>query len=111
MAAEICDGVLEDFLALHAQMAGRLGQGRAAVDIEQVMQPAVREQLGVEDAAVGIGPLPLARLHHEGAGAVAEQDAGRAVGPVEQLRHRLGADQKDGLGLPALMKLSATAIP
>ena len=47
-------------------------------------------------------PSLLVGLQHERAGAVAEQHAGRAVGPVHQARHGLRADQKHGLGLPGL---------
>ena len=96
---DVGDGVAEDFLALHAQIAGRLGRGRPAIDIEQVVQPAVGEQLGVEHALVGIVALALMGLQHHRAGAVAEQHAGGAVGPVQQPRHGLRADQKNGLGL------------
>ena len=98
---DVGDGVAEDFLALHAQMAGGLGRGWAAIDIEHVVQPAVREQLGVEHALVGIVALAVIGLQHHRAGAVAEQHAGGAVGPVQQPAHAFGADQKNGAGLAA----------
>ena len=37
-------GKAEDFLALHPQMADRLGRGRSAVDIELIPMAPVREK-------------------------------------------------------------------
>ena len=54
-------GVLEDFLAFHAQQAGGAGRGRAAVDIEDVVLAAVGMQRMGEDAAIVRRALALAR--------------------------------------------------
>ena len=50
-----------------------------------------------EDAAVVARARLLLRIEHDGAGAVAEQHAGGAVGPVENARKRLGADHQRAL--------------
>jgi len=47
-----------------------------------------------QDAAIGRGAGLLLRLEHDGAGAIAEQHAGRAVVPVEDAREGLGADHQ-----------------
>ena len=44
-----------------------------------------------------IRPGPVALLEHDGAGAVAEEDRGGAVLPVDDARHRLGADEQHAL--------------
>ena len=90
--------VLEHLPAFHAQMADRLRRGRPAIDIELDLVAAVRTQMRGQDAAVGHGARLLLRLDHDGAGAVAEQHAGGAVGPVEDAREGLGADQQRALG-------------
>ena len=77
------DGMAEDLATFHAEMPDGAGRGRAAVDIEHVAVAAVGAEVRAEDAAVGaLAGLLLGGEHH-GAGAVAEEDAGRAVGPVE----------------------------
>ena len=97
---DVGDGMAEDFLALHAQMAGRAGS-RTARHRHRACRAAGRRRidLGVEHAAVGIVALALVGLQHDRAGAVAEQHAGAAVVPVEDARHGLGADHQHGLGL------------
>ena len=62
---------------------------------------AVGAQMGRQQAAVGGLPVLLLGAQDHGAGAVAEQDAGAAVLPVEQAREGLGADHERGLGLAA----------
>ena len=49
------------------------------------------------------------RAEHDGAGAVAEEDAGGAVGPVEDAREGLGADDERASAWPALISASAVA--
>src|SRR6185312_12819556 len=78
------------------QLAGRLGGGDPAIGIEHVVQPAVREQFGVEDALVGIVAHAAMGLQHHRPCPVAEQDAGGAIAPVQKARHGLGPDQQNG---------------
>ncbi len=47
-----------------------------------------------EDAAIGGGALALGGLEHDGAGAVAEEDASRAVVPIENARESLRTDHQ-----------------
>src|SRR5665213_60730 len=97
---DVDDGVLEHFLALHAQEASRARRGRPAIDIKQVVQPTIGIKLGVENAAICCASFALACPQYDGASAVAEQDASCPVSPVHQPRHGLGADQQNRLGLP-----------
>ena len=53
-----------------------------------------------EHAAVGNRAAPLLRLQHHGAGAVAEEHAGGAVGPVEDAREGLRPDDQRAPALP-----------
>ena len=78
-------------------MADGLGRGRAAVDIELGFVAAVGAQMRGQDAAIVAGAGLLLRLQHDRAGAVAEQHAGGAVGPVEDAREGLGADHQRAL--------------
>ena len=91
------DRVAEDLLALHAQMADRARGGRAAIDVELVAVPAVGAQMRGEHAAVAELAVAAPRFQHHRAGAVAEQHAGGAVGPVENAREGLGADDQRAL--------------
>src|SRR5665213_2753905 len=91
----------EDFLALHAQMAGGLGGGRSAIDIQHVVQTAVGKQLGVEHALIAALAGSFITLQHHRARAVAEQDAGTTVGPVQEAAHAFRADQEHRIGLAA----------
>jgi hypothetical protein len=50
-----------------------------------------------------IGALSFDGFEHNRAGAIAEQDAGRAVGPVENARERFGADDQNARASPDLM--------
>ncbi len=89
----------EHLVPLHAQLAD-LARGRgAAVDIEQVRLFALAPQGEGEHAAIGRGAFAQGRLHHHRAGAVAEQHAGGAIGPVEDPGHLLGADDQAALGV------------
>src|SRR5262249_55512172 len=68
------------------------------------------DELGHRAVAVHGGPEEAAavvfgRLEEDGPGAVAEEDAGRAVGPVADLREDLAADDKDVLRHAALNEL------
>ena len=56
-------------------------------------------------------PGPVALLEHDGAGAVAEEDGGGAVLPVDDARHRLGADRAARARMPARRKPSAATRP
>ena len=91
-------GVLEHLAALHAQMADRAGRRRPAVDVELVLVAAVGAEVRGQHAAVA-ARRRCPRLQHHRAGAVAEQHAGRAVGPVEDAREGLRADDQRALGL------------
>ena len=84
---------LEDFVALHLRVrsalrdASRAARG-AAVDIEERLVAAVRVQVRRHHAR------RLRRFEHHRSGAVAEQHARRAIGPVEQPGMRVGADHQ-----------------
>jgi hypothetical protein len=83
---KLFNGMAEDFLALHPQMAGGAGR-HAAIDIKDVLVAAVGMQVGGQDAAVGGGAGALGRLKHQRAGAVAEQHAGaRSVQSISRLK-------------------------
>ena len=75
---------------------------RPAVDEELVLVRAVGAQAGRDDAAIGNLALILLDLEDQRAGAVAEEDAGAAIGPVEDTREGLGADHQHAFGEPAL---------
>ena len=87
------DRVAEHLLADHAQVTDGLRGGRAAVDIELVLVLAVGPQMRGEHPAIGHRARLLLRFDHDRAGAVAEQDAGGPVGPVQDAREGFGADQ------------------
>ena len=89
--------MLEDVAALHAQMADGLGRGRAPVDVKLALVTAVRAQVGGQNAAIGLGAGLQLRLHHQGAGAIAEQHAGGAVVPVQNARKSLRPDYQRAL--------------
>ena len=74
-----------------------LGGRGAAVDIELVAVAAVGAQLRGDEHAATRPAVARARLQHDRPGAVAEQDAGRAVLPVEDAREGLGADHQRAL--------------
>ena len=59
---DVDDRVPEDLVALHPQQAGGAGRGRAAIDIEEVVQAAVGVQRGRQHAAVGDVPSPCSAL-------------------------------------------------
>ena len=89
------DRVLEHFAAFHAQMAGGARRRRPAIDIELVLVPAVRTQMGRQNARVRCQPDAGGLLDDNGAGAIAEEHGGTPVGPVENARERLRADHQD----------------
>ena len=84
---------------------GGLGGAGAAVDVEQVLEAAVRADAGGQDAAVVAAAELRLRLQHDRAGAVAEQHAGAAVLPVEDAREGLGADHDGALELAGLEEI------
>ena len=90
--------MFEDLLAFHAQEAGSLGRGRAAVDVEDVVLAAVGMKRVGEHAAIGRRPLALFGAQHDRAGTVAEQHAGAAIVPVEDAGEGLGANHQCGRG-------------
>ena len=61
--------------------------------LEQIAPATVGTDLEAEQPV----PAPRPAEHHR-AGAVAEQDAGRAIAPVEQPREHLGADHQRRIG-------------
>ena len=104
-------GVLENLLALHAQEAGRLGRGRAAIDVEDVVLAAVGMQRIGEDAAIGRGALAFLGLEH---------DDGAAPSPNTQvprsfqsrMREKVSAPITSAVeAMPFLIRLSATDTP
>ncbi len=87
--------VAEDLVALHADLADAvIAVEQPAFDVEQVDLGAVAAQVEAQYAGIGRRPLARRGLQHHGAGAVAEEDAGAAIGIVEELAHRLGADDQ-----------------
>ena len=89
--------VLEHRSPFHAQVADGLRRGRPAIDVELGLVPAVGAQMRGQHAAIVAAAGLLLRLHHDGAGAVAEQHAGGAVVPIEDARERLRADHQRAL--------------
>src|SRR3546814_15282214 len=81
-------------------MAHCLGRRRTAVDVEQVAMTAVRMEVRRQDATVLRIAGTLRRSQNDRAGAVAEQDAGAAVIPVENAREGFGADDQRRASLP-----------
>ena len=65
-----------------------------AVDVEFVAMPAVRAQARGDHARRGEPAVAVARLEHDRARPVAEQDAGRAVVPIHEARESLCADHE-----------------
>jgi len=56
-------------------------------------------QVGGQDAVIGAGAFALFRLKDHGAGAIAEQHAGRPVFPIQDAREGLRPDHQGRLGL------------
>ncbi len=92
-------GVTEHLVPLHPQLADLAVGGGAVVDIEQVGLLALAAQGEGEDSPVGRPALSRGGLDHHGPGAVAEQHAGAAIGPVEQPGHLLRADHQAAAGV------------
>src|SRR6185437_15994339 len=92
----------EHLAAVHAQVARGPGRAGSSVHVEQLLEPSIRPDARRQDAPV----LPAAELRlgfeHDGSGAVAEQDAGTAVVPVQDARERLRTDNDGALGLSGL---------
>ena len=97
--AQMLHRLAEHLAPFHPQKAGMAGRRRAAIDIEDVVLASVRMQMGREDMAAA-RPRLGHRLQHQCPGAVAEQDAGAAIVPVENAREGLGADHQSGARLP-----------
>ena len=103
-AAHALDGVAKHPAALHVHGVQLLGDGlvgsrhlgAACGLVEAARQAPVGPPDGPEDAPVLVG-----RGDHGRAGAVAEQHAGGAVLPVDDLAHDLGADHPDPGGATA----------
>src|SRR3546814_14745531 len=81
-------------------MAHRSRARYAAIDVEQVMEPAVGMDVGRQDAVVPVVASALFGGQDDGTGAVAEEDAGTAVLPIENARKGLRTDHQDLVGLP-----------
>src|SRR3546814_11512002 len=86
-------------------MAHCLGRRRTAVDVEQVAMTAVRMEVRRQDATVLRIAGTLRRSQNDRAGAVAEQDAGAAVIPVENARAGFGADDQRRASLPGTAEI------
>ncbi len=86
-------------------MTHGLGRGRTAVDIELTAVAAVGAQMRREQTAILARAGLVDRLHDHRARAVAEQDAGGAVGPVEDAREGLRPDHQRALEIAALQVL------
>ncbi|ENN85877.1 hypothetical protein RHSP_17726 [Rhizobium freirei PRF 81] len=95
------DGVLEHFAPRHVQNADRARRGRPAVDVELFLVRAIGAQACGQHAAIRVGAAPLARFENQRTGAVTEENAGRAIRPIEDAGKRLGADDQHTLGKAA----------
>src|SRR5579871_5433593 len=87
-------GMAEDFLTFHAEEAASAGCRRPPVDIEDIVVIAFGVQMRRENASLAGVPLRLRTLQHHGASAIAEEDAGTTILPIENARERLGADDE-----------------
>ena len=76
--------------ALRHGLLGRRHPAAARLLMEELHARAVRTDQHVDDPVLVAG-----RFDHHRAGAVAEQDAGRAVGVVDDRRHLVGAHHDD----------------
>ena len=96
------DGLFEKPIAFHGQDIGFRGriakhfrQVVVSLDgMEQIPEPAIGLDVGGKDAAV-----PIPALEHDGSGAVAQQNAGAAVFPVDDGGEPFGSDDQYMLGL------------
>src|SRR5271163_4519628 len=75
-------------------MSDRAGRRWPAVDVELHLVTTVGAQPHGQDAAILAGSRLLLGVEYDRAGAVAEQHAGAAIGPVEKPGKRLGADHQ-----------------
>ena len=105
-------GVLEDFLALHAQEAGGAGRGRPAIDIEDVVLAAVGMQRIGEDAAIGRGALRPPRALCTMAPAPSPNSTQVPRSFQSRMREKVSAPITSAVvASPFLIKLSATDTP
>src|SRR5688500_6302713 len=93
------DGMLEHLAPLHPHMPDSARRGWPAVDEELFLVLSVGPQVGGEEAAVLRPAGALTRLHDNGAGPVAGQDAGRTVVPVQDTGEGLRPDHQSALPL------------
>lgn len=77
------------------------GGRRTAVDIELFLVRAVGAQAGCQNTTVGDGTRRLCCLQYQRASAIAEQDASRAVVPIENAREGLRAYHQNTPGQSA----------
>src|SRR6516165_9447673 len=75
-------------------MSNGPGRGRATVDIELRLIAAIGAQSHGEHPSVLARASLLLGVEHHGASAVAEQDAGAAVGPIPNSRKSLRTDHQ-----------------
>jgi hypothetical protein len=95
-------GVLEHLAAVHLDELRVLGEHVARERLcraargatEQIAERAVAPQKGRQDPAMLLGPL-----EYGGAGAIAEQHAGRAIGPIGDRAQLLHAHDERRLGV------------
>ena len=101
----------EDFMALHAQVAGRAGRrdGRRRHRADRASRPS-ENKLGAEHAAIAVVALALARLKHHRARR-RRRTGRRCARSVQSIRRDMVSAPitRTVLAWPALMKLSATA--
>ena len=102
---QIGDRMTEDFPPLHAQMPDRLAERRPAIHLQQRIKTSVRMQVCREDSAILAGAATLFAPQHDRAGAIAEQDAGGTIIPVENAREGLGPNHQGGARLAGFDKI------
>ncbi len=98
--AHDANGELEDLVAVHLHVGavfgedlGRFGdEGAPTGDVEMLVTGAVGAKDGREQTA-----WLVRGLDDEGAGAVAEEDAGGAIGVVDKAGEGVGADDEDAI--------------
>ncbi len=71
----------------------------AAIDVKNIAVAPVGMQVGRQNAPVVVGAGTFVGFQHQRACAVAEQDAGGAIFPIDDPAEGFGADHDDALGL------------
>ncbi|SPU62593.1 Uncharacterised protein [Brucella melitensis] len=79
-------------------MAHRLRGGRAAIDVELFLMIAIRAQIGGENAAIRSQAMAFGCFENDRACTITKENAGGAVGPVEDTREGFRTDDQNAPG-------------